>query len=104
MSDRLLALEDLTHDGDIIPKAIVGPTPRLPIPSLNDLRPGHAEPGNESVSASERIDSSSTHGCIRRRPSGKLHHACAEADAFRYCRDIGERADCIRAIRLRGPH
>src|SRR5581483_8329347 len=37
-----LAPEDLAHDGDVVPDAVVGLAPGLPVPALHDLRARHA--------------------------------------------------------------
>jgi hypothetical protein len=104
VTDRFLAPEDLAHDGDVIAEAIIRPAPRLPVPPLDDLWPRHAQPGDESTPAGERLDGGGTHGRIRRRPPGELHHARAEADAFGDCGDIGKWRNCVRPVGLSTPH
>src|SRR3546814_7398698 len=53
---RLFAAEHLPHDRDIVLDAMVGLAPRLHVPSLDDLRPGHAQPDDEAVAAGHRVD------------------------------------------------
>src|SRR6185369_7540252 len=88
MSNRFLAPEDLAHDGDVVSQPIVGPTPRLPVPPLNNLWSGYAQSGDESPLAGQRVDGRGTHGRIRRCAPGELHHARAQADTFGHRGDI----------------
>src|SRR5579863_5846951 len=103
MSYRLVALEDFAHDRDVIAQAIIGPAPRLSVPSFDDLRPGDAETGNEAVPAGQRINRGRAHRRVRRGARSKLHHARAEPDALGNRGDISERADRVGTVALRSP-
>src|SRR5205085_11362419 len=51
MRHRRLAAEDLAHYRYVVLVAIVGSPPGFAVPALDDLRPRHAEAGDEAATA-----------------------------------------------------
>src|SRR5712692_10504475 len=100
----LLALEHLAHDGDVVADAPVRLAPGLAVPAFHDLWAGDAEPGDDAAAPRERVERARRHGGRGRRARGELHDAGAEADPFREGRQVGERRDRVRAVRLGRPH
>ncbi len=104
MTNRLLAPKYLAHDRHVVLHAVVQPSPGLTIPALDDLRPRHAQPGDEAITSSERVDGCGAHCRICRSPCGKLHHTRAEPDTLRMRRDKRKRTDRIGTVSLRTPN
>ncbi len=104
MCHRRFTSEDLPHDRDVVLVAVVRPAPWLAVPTLNDLRSRYTEPGDETSAARHRIDGGSAHRGIGGRTGSELHDAGAQFDPLRQRGEIGQRCDCIRAIRLRCPY
>src|SRR5439155_13902497 len=77
VSDGLLALEDLAHDGDVVADAPVRPSPRLAVPAFHDLRARDAEPGDDAAAAGESVHRARGHRGRGRRARGELHDAGA---------------------------
>jgi len=98
MSYRFVAPKDFAHNRDVIAQAIIWTSPGLPIPSLDDLRPGDSETCDEAVTARECVDGCRTHGRISRRACGELHYTGAEADALGNRSDVCEWADRVGAV------
>src|SRR5712692_5171395 len=63
-----------------------------------------SQPGDESISAGERVNGRGTHYRICRSPRGKLHHAGTEPVAFRLRGNEGKRTDRIGTVGLRTPN
>ncbi len=101
--ERLLPCEDRADDRDVLACPRERLAPGLAVPALGDLWAGRAEP-EQHPTARERVERRHRRGGRGRAPGGHLHDRRAELDVRRARADPGERADRVRAVRLRRPH
>src|SRR6266851_7308678 len=62
-----------------------------------------SQPGDESITAGERVNGRGTHYRICRSPRGKLHHAGTEPVAFRLRGNEGKRTNRIGTVHGQSP-
>jgi hypothetical protein len=101
---RLLPVEHLAHDRDVVADALVRLAPRLAVPPLDDLRAGHPDADDEPTAAGEGVDRHGVHGQRGRRPGCQLHHRGPELDAVGDRREVRQRRQRVGAVGLGRPH
>ena len=79
-------------------------SPRLAVPTFDDLRTRHADPENHAATAREGVDRHGVHGERRRRARRELRDGGAELDPIRERGQVRKRRERIGAVRLRAPH
>ena len=95
VAHRLLPVQHLAHDRDVVPHAFGGFAPRGAVPPLDDLRPGNAETDDDPLPTGERVNRHGVHRGCRRCAGRDLHDCRAEFDAFGHRGEIGERRQRI---------
>src|SRR5438034_11382635 len=101
--ERALAGPDRAHDLDVLARPRERLAEGLPVPALDHLRAGDAEP-EEEPAARELVERGRGRRGQGRRARRHLHNRAAEADIARLPADPGERRHRVRAVRFRRPH
>ena len=100
--ERLLALEDLPHDLDVLARLAQRLPVRLTVPTLGDLRTRRAHAEQEAAAA-HPVERGCGHRGHRGRARGHLHDRGAKVHCLGVRHHPCERRDRVGAVRLGRP-